>query len=385
MQHARLRVVLVFIVHPTKVALPNEDPLYFISNLERPAMRNLGFSLAVSLVVFLGFVVDSNAAPLDLRHVSVDAAWLGHVDFDAMRESIVVQKAMAEHKHAGHKEFIEKTLRIDPDKDLHGMTFYGKEIGKRKGVMILHAKVDRDHVMSVARMFSKAAVADYRDHKLHCWTHKSRHSSKTRNVAAVFYGEEAIVLASSVDELKQAVDVLEGKSPSLAADSALAGNIPAGTTMLMRVEGVSDANLPDKCKVAKQTKSFRFVTGEYDGESFYRARAKMTQGEVVGQLTDIVEGLRALGQIHVGDNETGRKLLDALRINTDGTTLTVLWSAPAEDVWAIIDAHRKIYQEKKKQYRQRHGRGWLQDWGRQRDGCEKAESGKKDRPPEEDF
>jgi hypothetical protein len=334
-------------------------------------------------------VVDADAAPLDLKHVAADAAWLAHVDIDAMRESIVVQKAMEKHQHAGRKEFVKKMLGMDPDKDLHGMTCYGKEIGKHKGVMILHARMNRDRVMGMARTFTRPTVTDHRGHKLHSWTHKSRHSSKTHNVAAVFYGEDAVVLASSVDELKQAVDVLEGEAPSLTPDSALAGNIPAGTTMLMRVEGVSDADLPEKCKVARQTKSFRFVTGEHDGESFFRARAKMTNEEVTGQVREIVEGLRALGQIHVGDNETGQKLVNALKIKTDGTTLTVLWSAPAEDVWAIIDAHRKIFEEKMKKHRERHGWGrhedWRKRWGQQRDWHKKAEPGKKEISPEEDF
>ena len=351
-------------------------------------MRNLRCLAAVSLVVFLGFVVDADAEPLDLKHVSADATWLGHVNIDAMRASIVVQKAMKKHKNSGRKEMVKKMLDMDPDKDLHGMTFYGREIGKHKGVMILHAKVNRDRIMGMAKMFTNHTVTDYQDHKLHSWTHKSRHSSKTHNVAAVFYGEEAIVLASSVDELKQAVDILEGESPSLTADSALAGNIPAGTTMLMRVEGVSGADLPDRCKLAKQTESFRFVTGEHEGESFYRARAKMTNEEVVGQLKEIVEGLLALGQIHVGDNETGRKLVDALRVKAGGTTLTVLWKAPAVDVWAIVDAHRKIFKEKMKKHRKRSGWGRHQDrrqcWG-QGDRGKKAAPKKKEASPEEDF
>lgn len=351
-------------------------------------MRILGSLVAVSVVGLIGFVVEANAAPLDLKHVAADATWLAHVDIDAMRKSIVVQKAMEKHNHAGRKEFVKKMLGMNPDKDLHGMTFYGKEIGKHKGVMILHARMNRDRIMGMARTFTKLTVTDYREHKLHSWTHKSRHSSKTHNVAAVFYGEEAVVLASRVDELKQAVDVLEGKSPSLKPDSPLGGNIPAGTTMLMRVEGVSDADLPDKCKLAKQTKSFRFVTGEHDGESFYRSRAVMTNEEVVGQLKEIVEGLRALGQIHVGNNETGQKLVDGLRIKTEGTKLTVLWSAPAEDVWAIIDAHRKIFEEKMKKHRQRSGWGrhhdWRKRWGHH-DWKKKSESEKKEVPPEEDF
>ena len=73
--------------------------------------------------------------------------------------------------------------------------------------------------------------------------------------------------------------------------------------MLMRVQGVSDADLPAHCKLAKKIESFRFVTGEHDGRSFYRSRTEMTDEEVVGQLKEIVEGLRALGLLeYVGSD-----------------------------------------------------------------------------------
>jgi hypothetical protein len=341
-------------------------------------------SLVVGLIVVLGIAIGVQAAPLDLKHVSEDAAWLCHVDLDAVRASTVVQKAMEKHKNDARMAMCGKMLGMDLKKDLHGMTFYGKEIGKHKGVMILHAKVNQDRIMAMAKMLPNRQVTAHGDHQLHCWTHKSRHSSKTRTVAGAFYGDETIVMASSVDELKLAVDVLDGKAPSLTEHSALAGNVPPGTTMLMRVEGVSEADLPDKCKLAKQTKSFRFVTGEHDGESFYRSRSEMTNEEIVGQLKEILEGLRALGYIHVGDNEVGKNMVDAFRIKADGTTLTVLWKAPADDVWAMIEAHKKIFEEKMKKHRQRHGWGGHHRW-HHRGGYKKAEPKKKDVPPEEDF
>ena len=38
----------------------------------------------VSLAFLLGMAVTAAAAPLDLQHVSADATWLGHVDFDTV-------------------------------------------------------------------------------------------------------------------------------------------------------------------------------------------------------------------------------------------------------------------------------------------------------------
>jgi len=239
-------------------------------------------------------------------------------------------------------------------------------------------------------MLTNPEITKHRQHEIHHWTRKSRHGSRDHTFATAFYGDDRIVFASSVDLLKQAVDVLDGEASSLTNDSRLAGNIPAGTTMLMRVEGLSKAGLPDKCKLAKQTKSFRFVTGEHDGQSFYRSRAKMTNKEVTVQVKELVEGLRALGQIHFGDNKVGKKLVNDLRVKAEDTSVTVLWKGSANDVWTMAEAHRKFFQERMEKYRKRHGKGHRHHkhkrWHGHEKGKKKGEPEKKKRAPtEEDF
>lgn len=298
--------------------------------------------------------VAADAAPLDLKHVSGEAKWLGHLDFDAMRKSVVVQKAMERHKQSGRMAMAGAMLGMDLEKDLRGLTFYGREVGRHEGVMILHARVDRNRMLGMAKML-RPTVSDYGTHKLHGWSHKSQRTGQTHTAAVAFHGDDSVVFAHDVDELKRAIDVLDGKAKSLTADASLGGNIPAGTTMLMRVEGAASANLPEKCKLARQTRSFRFVTGEHEGESFFRARAVMTGDDVAGDLKEIVEGLKALGSLHVGDDPAGNRLVDDLRVERDGATLTVLWKGSADDVWKIVESHRKIFEERMKRYRSEHG------------------------------
>ena len=340
-------------------------------------MRNHRVFGVAAAAFLLAFVAEAQAKPLDLKHVAADSKWLGHVDFDAMRDSFVVQKAMEKHHMAAWGLAIaQNATGMKSREDLHGLTFYGKEIGKHTGVMILHAKMDHRRLTGMAERLRKHQVAHHGPHKLHSWVHRSRHGSRT--VAAAFYGEDHIVFASSVDELRAAMDVLQGKSKSVHNHAALAGRIPPGTTMLMRVEGVSQAEKLGKHPLAKQTQSFRFVTGEYEGKSFCRARAKMTNTGVAAHLKAIIEGARALGLLHVGADKKGKNMVNDLRVKTEGTTLTVLWSAPAADVWAVIDSHKKKFAAKMAKRCERRG-------------CKKHGMGRKHAPkkekilPEEDF
>src|SRR5262249_19175222 len=154
--------------------------------------------------------------------------------------------------------------------------------------------------------------------------------------AGAYHKTEGIVIASSVEELKTALDLIDGKGESLSSDSPLAGRVPAGTTVMGRVSGISDAKLPGNCALAKQTKSVRFSTGEHDGQSFFRAQVTMTNSEVVGQLKTVVEGGRALAQLGAED-DLDKRLISGLKVSTTEKALTVLWSGSANDVWEKIE------------------------------------------------
>jgi hypothetical protein len=246
---------------------------------------------------------------------------------------------------------VQAMIGMNPEQDLHGATMYGSKVGEEQGVMILDARMDQKRVGDMLRKAGSPKEGAYGERKYMEMEHKPRHRSEPMRLAVAFLEGNLIVAASSVDDLKSALDVIDGKAASLTPSSSLAGAVPPGTTMLMRVEGIRDAaGQRDCCKLAKQAESFRFVTGEYEGQAFYRARAEMTNPKVAAQLQEVVEGMRALGQLHVGDNEVGLRLVNDLRVKTDGGELTVLWKGSAEEVWAIVEAHKKIFAEKKAKY-----------------------------------
>jgi hypothetical protein len=183
-----------------------------------------------------------------------------------------------------------------------------------------------------------------------------------------------------VDELAAALDVLDGKGSSVGEDSPLGGRIPAGTTIMLRATGIAQAEFKHDCPIRKQTKSFRFVLGEKDGQSFYRSRSEMTNPEIVGSLKEVIEGARALARIHCSANKAGAKLIDAVQIKPNGTTLTVTWKAPAEEVFVQVDqlcGKIKKHIAKMKEHHRHHGRGGKCPRCGKDGKCEQCERGKK--------
>ncbi len=300
----------------------------------------------------------AHAGPLELKQVAADSKWLAHIDVDAVRQSTVVRNAwraaVEEHKDADAKlAFVRGVLGMDLTKDIHGLTFYGKEIGKPQGVLIVAGQFAPDRLAALAAVLPGYTGATYGDYAIASWKCDCHGHSGT--VAAALHGKDQLVIAGSVDDLKAALDVLDGKAAGLTGDSSLAGNIPPGTSFLLRVQGLKDADIPCKIPVLKQIESFRTVAGEQDGKSFVRSRYIMTDPATAALALEVVEGRKAEAVLLCPD-ELGRKFMAAIQPKVEGSTITLLWSASADDVWQEVQKIEKLIERHRARHREHHGK-----------------------------
>ncbi len=285
-------------------------------------------------------------------------------------------KGLEECKDAENKlAFARAMLNMDLTKDVHGITFYGSQIGKRKGVAIVSAALDPDRILGLTAALPGRETTKYGDHEINSWTRK-RHEH-TWTVAAAFRGTDQLVVGDSVDSVKAALDVLGGKSPGLTGDSALAGHIPDGTTFLARAQGIAAADLPCKVPVVKQIDSYRLVTGESGGQSFFRARITMTNPEAAAQGLTILQGWKAQSTLLCPD-ELVHKMTAGLNPKAEDKNLTILWSASADDVWVGVQKLEKIIKKHHARHKHQHDKGASKPDKPRGDG-------KKPASPDEDF
>ena len=327
----------------------------------------------------------ARAAPLEAKHVATNAKWLAHVDVDAIRASNVVQKAWQNVLERlpdteSNLGFVRVVIGTDLTKDIHGITIYGKGIGKSEVVTIVAVSMDPARLTLLASVIPGRETTSHGNYTIQNWTHM--HGDHALTIAAAFRGHEQLVLASSIDDVKSALDVLDGKAPGLAADARLGGNIPAGTTLLVRAEEIADTKL-GKAPFTEPINSFRVVMGESEGQSFFRARMTMANPEAVAYTMTAIHGGQALSNLICRD-ELGRKFVNAVQSKSDGQSVTILWSVPASDVW---DGLVKIEEAVKKQITRLHGHDKHKTADKE-EGKAPVEQGvpvKKTVPPEEDF
>jgi hypothetical protein len=308
-------------------------------------MRVLGMAMAV----VLGLATIGRAEPLALKQVAADAKWVMHVDVDALWASAVVQKAYRKclemHKDAEKKmDMVCGMVGMDPRKDLHGITVYGKDTNKEHGVMIVHANVNQKLLLQMVAKAADHKATAYGSYELHSWTHKGG-KKESHTVVGTFYKPNIMVFAGSDGAVKAALDVLDGKAGGITGrESPLAGRTLPGSILVARASAIDPKT---QCPVLKQTDSFRVALGEDKGQSFYRARLVMKSTGVVEQVKAIVEGFRAMVSLQHGSDAQAMKLVNTLKVSSDGTKLNIRWSASTDDVWAAIEKAAKKWAEQK--------------------------------------
>ncbi len=308
---------------------------------------------AAALVLTFGLSAGlgtANAAPLDPSHVSADAKWLVHIDFDAAHQSKVadnIREHILEHEKA--KEALAKLkdeLDMDPHQDLHGATLYSSNFKPQHGVLIIYAKANKEKL--IANLKKKDDFSESTDggNTFYSWTeHKGKKHSHA--VVAVFPKEGMGVFSADMAGVKAALEVIGGKG-GLATSSPLAGEVPKGTVLQAAAIDVSTAELPAQCAFAKQIDQLHVAIGESDGNVFDHTKVDMTNEDVAKQGQHGYlrrDGFRAMGQIRFHDKPEMLKLVDGLKVDASGKTFTVDWQASTDDVIKAGDQIRAQIKE----------------------------------------
>lgn len=298
-------------------------------------------SSMAAVALALAWSVTSQAGPVNFQQVSADAKWVAHFDADAAKSSPVV------------KAFCDDCIK-DMDavkkweemcKKLHGITLYGTKIAPKQGVLIVHADIDKDALVTIIEKAPDHQTIDFEGHQIHTWT-KHKDTKHAHTVAGTIYRPDTLVVACDVDQLKAALNVLEGKSPNLSGkDSPLADKVVEGTILLARAIDLDSAEGTGHFQVLKQLRSLRYAKGQHEGEWFGMIKVTGVSDDVVENLKEVFQGHRALVALHFADQPGVQKLLDKISICVDGKTLRVSFVAPAADVVAQVPAICKVFKE----------------------------------------
>src|SRR5260221_1845871 len=299
--------------------------------------------LAIIALVWIGSGTGvCRAAPLDPSTVAADAKWLVHVDFDALRESKVFQHARAEIMKRDIANtalaMIKEATGADLEKDIHGATVYGSGFKPHAGVLIVYAHADREKLVNLMKTRPDFKTSKEDDLELYSWSES--HGDRHHDVVVAFPKKGTGVFAGSVEQVKAGVEVLGGKN-GLSSSSPLVGDSPTGTILKLSVMGVNEAELPVKIDLLKKISRVALVSGESDGTDFEHIRVIATDADTAKEFKGIVEGFKAMADLHLSNEPDIKAVIDATKIEADGNTLAIDCSSSSESLIKLTDRARE--------------------------------------------
>lgn len=312
-------------------------------------------SLAILVGSLLATASTINAAPLQRADVPAGSIWLAHADCDGLRPTVVGQYILAEldkPEAQAQMAALQAIFSFDPRKQLHGLTLFSTGSKPEDPVLLLYADFDADRLTTLAKAAKDSQNTKHNDHVIYNWIDekKPEKDGVQPRIYASICGKNTIVFGQQEAPVAAALDVLDHKSPALAASAFPQLGKAGGTSLIEAATEKLDAVTKDpNAAVLKLAKRIQLQLGEANRQVTGRLVLEAGDEGVAKTMSSVAQGLIGLMKLQT-DKPDNLKLADALAIAQDGTTVTVSLTIAAEDVVAGMkaDAERKAKAAQKK-------------------------------------
>jgi len=288
------------------------------------------------------------AGPLKTDQVGGDANWVAHVDVAAMLQSGLGKFILAEAEKK--PEFVNKVTDLrqkfgfDLTRDVRGITIYGKQVGPKDGVVIMDMTVDQQKVLELLAVNDTHKEFKFGGRTLHQWTDPAEEVPDGEEIPAkanfgTFYDAKTVLVASSLELLKNAITVLDGKAESLGKTEGLP-MLPkpvAGEFFVVVASGIPMPAATDGPKAAlKDITDISLQVGENKEGMFAEVVALVGDAKKATQLRDVIQGFVALGQMMTQERNDLPVLGEKITVGGAEGMVSVSATAPTDSLIEML-------------------------------------------------
>ena len=305
--------------------------------------------IAVVLLIAT-FAAVVQAAPPEFKYVPADVVLLMHLDVDGLWQTASAQKVYSELvKDAKLNENMRglvqvqdvlQQLHFDPRKDLHGITYFAKKAREPGGAVIVVADINRgaqEQLLEKIKKYPEMRTVTHGTHQIFSW------KKGDNSPSLAFYRRGAIIVADTINAIEAALDVLDGKSPSLhGGNSPITENILPGTIFLIRGCLLTNGDVPVKSALVQECQSLSFVLGKQQTESFLDANFVATSGKEARLLKIAAKGVHIWLRLLCKDDPQAIKALKKVEIAAVDKVVTVKLRTSPQEMGAI---YRQIWKK----------------------------------------
>ncbi len=306
-------------------------------------MNAVKFSL-IGILILSGLVF---AKPADPSLIPSDAKWAVHVDVNAIQNSAIRNAIWNIIKNEGKAEKItnqmvalKQIIGFNPVEDVDSVCLYNNSFVPDNGIMLLQGRFDTEKIEGILNLDDSHETISYENSTIHKWYEK-KHKHEVFGSAA----PDMLIVASHQSKIESALDTVSGKEKSM-ADSvvpAVFANSPNGTFLILSATGIGEIKMPPNAAMLAHVEDIGLIMGETDDNLSVHGALTMSSPETAQQITQVIQGLLAFGQLHADKQPQIAKLAGAITVSCDNVLVDIHFQYPVDQLVEIMKKLKNIH------------------------------------------
>ncbi|MEN9362598.1 MAG: hypothetical protein RL095_4133 [Verrucomicrobiota bacterium] len=262
------------------------------------------------------------AAELDTDSIPADTRLVLHLDCERFQKGqigaalleIIGRDAAATQR----LDALKNLSGIDLRRDLKGVTLFSKASRPGEGTLMVHGRIDRDKILSFAKLAEDHRSSPHEGVELHSWT--PRKGAGQRLAWMAFPRPDLMILSDSKESLAAVIDTAAGRAERL-APTGLAALLPKDRTFVAAASGLDSlpAGRPAS-PLLRQIKDFSLSMGEVEGQIDMQLDLNAIDDTAAQQLKTMLDGFVAMAKMQA--DPEGLKVLDGIAIKQVAASLS---------------------------------------------------------------
>lgn len=313
----------------------------------------IGFLAGASTLAGAG---GASAGPVNKAWIAADATWYVHVDSEAAVGSSLGQFVIANRGRLGLEGMDGlRALGIDPFKDVKGVTIYDTDDNPDHAVVVASTTAAIEQLVDMLKSDPATLTMTVEGHSIIAFDDKGKtqywhvRPGEAPDTRIVFISDDWKIVTD-------AVKVVDGATSSLARlgpGSPLAGDAGSGSMVFIRAAElptpVKNNPDPNASALLGQVGGVQLDIGEREGEIYGEAQLFTNSGEDAANMSQVAQGLLALGRMITKDNPDLAPIggvLGAMKVEPQDRQLKVSFRYQSKKV---VDAVESMLAAKEKE------------------------------------
>jgi hypothetical protein len=281
----------------------------------------------------------STAAPLNKNHVYTNAKWIFHVDLDAFRATQLGQLVQEDIRQNWQTKIdsLNELFGSDITRDFNAVTFFGSKAGEENAVLLIYGKFNKQKLTALLALNDSYKKSNYNSAILHHWTD----DRDKKNRVGTFAADNLIVISQTESEVTSVLDILSGKTRSLAGQQTNPlgplTEVPQNTFVSAAAVGLDELSQGDKnAALLQNSKLMAFVGTENQGNVVTHLRLETRDVKAAEQIELVLRGILAFTTLGQKDHPDIAALIAACKITRDQSILNVEFQYPSQALMNIL-------------------------------------------------